>query len=277
MRSAMATTASTARVLSSADLGAFRLFHAVYPADLVLAPHTHDRPSLSLVMTGGFTERLPRHTVACGSSTLLYRAQNEEHANAFHHETACFRVEIDPHWMARYAESVPRLKTSSWFTGGSAARLGWRLFRELRRPDTVSPLAVEGLTLEMLSEMVRTRTRTRTEHRWLDRAREIIDGDYSRQFTLGELATSVGVHPTHLARAFRQRFGQTVCEYMRHRRIDAACRALVANDTPIAQIAADTGFSAQSHFCGLFRRLLGMTPSEYRTAFRDGGRLPLTR
>src|SRR5208283_175000 len=53
--------------------------------------------------------------------------------------------------------------------------------------------------------------------------------------------------------------------YVMRRRIEHAKRRLARRDIPLKVVAADCGFSDQSHMTRLFRRLLGTTPAEYRT------------
>ena len=82
--------------------------------------------------------------------------------------------------------------------------------------------------------------------------------------SLEELATLADVHPAHLARTFKRLQGVSVGEYHRNLRVAAACQALRDPTRPIAEVAAEAGFSDQSHFTRMFRRLTGQTPGEFR-------------
>ena len=74
-----------------------------------------------------------------------------------------------------------------------------------------------------------------------------------RSPSLTELAAEAGVHPGHLARAFRQRFGLTVCQYSRSLRLEWAASQL-AGDATLVEVALQAGFADQSHFTREFRR-----------------------
>ena len=54
-------------------------------------------------------------------------------------------------------------------------------------------------------------------------------------------------------------------EFIRQRRIEFACDQLLQNQLPINQIALESGFYDQSHFTNAFKRVMGITPAEYRT------------
>jgi AraC family transcriptional regulator len=81
--------------------------------------------------------------------------------------------------------------------------------------------------------------------------------------SLADLAAEAGVHPAHLSRAFRRRFGMTVCEYSRKLRLEWAAARLI-EERSLAQIAVEAGFADQSHFTRSFRRHFGVTPGRYR-------------
>ena len=135
--------------------------------------------------------------------------------------------------------------------------------------DEVSPLVIESLAAEILAEVSR-RTIRDTERRppiWLKQARELLRARFSESLTLTAVAESVGVHPVHLARVFRQFYRCTTGEYMRQLRIEFAARELSTSDTPLVAIAAAAGFSDQSHFSRSFKDRTGLTPGEFRAGF----------
>jgi AraC family transcriptional regulator len=70
----------------------------------------------------------------------------------------------------------------------------------------------------------------------------------------------------HFLRKFRTEFGCPPHAYVMQRRIEHAKRQMARRDIPLKVVAADCGFSDQSHMTRVFRRLLGTTPAEYRNA-----------
>jgi AraC family transcriptional regulator len=81
-----------------------------------------------------------------------------------------------------------------------------------------------------------------------------------------DLAGVVQLRVFHFMRKFRSEFGYPPHAYVMRRRIEHAKRQLARRDTPLKVVAADCGFSDQSHMTRLFRRLLGTTPAEYRNS-----------
>jgi AraC family transcriptional regulator len=148
--------------------------------------------------------------------------------------------------------------------------LASRLYEEFRRADELSPLVLEGLTLELLAACARQPVRMPEPRppRWLATVLELLHAQFAERLTTAAIAESVGVHPAHLARVFRQCYGRTMGDYVRHLRIEYARRRLATSDAPLAEIALAAGFSDQSHFSNTFKRLLSESPAAFRKSVR---------
>jgi AraC family transcriptional regulator len=148
--------------------------------------------------------------------------------------------------------------------------LGMRIYQEFRLMDGATPLAIEGLMLELVARLSRQQNIAfePKRPRWLERARDILESDFHESISLTRVAEAVDVHPVHLARVFRKHFGCTPGEYVRHLRIDFACRELSQSKTSLVEIALAAGFAHQAHFSRVFKAQTGMTPSEFRTSLR---------
>jgi len=86
--------------------------------------------------------------------------------------------------------------------------------------------------------------------------------------SLDDLAEAVGLSKYHFSRRFRQRTGQSPYQFVIYERVRAARRRLRDSPRPLAQIALDVGFSSQSHFTRTFKQHVGVTPGQYRRAWR---------
>ena len=158
---------------------------------------------------------------------------------------------------------------------GALAR-GTSLPRVPRRESGASSLALEGLALEILAEVSRPQREPSESSapKWLLSARDMLHNRFADPLSLGEIARAVGVHPVHLARVFRHRYGCSLGEYLRRVRVRAACGQLASSERPLADIALEAGFWDQSHFTRLFRQRLHMTPGEFRREFHGARGVP---
>jgi AraC-like DNA-binding protein len=85
-----------------------------------------------------------------------------------------------------------------------------------------------------------------------------------RNISLEELSSFSGLSPYHFLREFRKHCGLPPHAYQLQERIHAA-KKFLAEGRPIAQVAADTGFSDQSHFTRKFKTFVGATPRQYQS------------
>ncbi|MBX3118937.1 MAG: helix-turn-helix transcriptional regulator [Fimbriimonadaceae bacterium] len=99
---------------------------------------------------------------------------------------------------------------------------------------------------------------------WLASARQWLDEHYLEPVQLATCANAIGSHPSHLARAFRAAFGQTVGDYIRDRRLEWAFDQLRKNDRKVSEIAVSAGFADHAHFSRVFKERYGKPPSDYR-------------
>ena len=81
-----------------------------------------------------------------------------------------------------------------------------------------------------------------------------------------DLARLIDLSESHFSRAFKSSVGVPPHSYITRRRIELAREMMCASDQALAQIAIVCGWSDQSHFCRVFRRVVGLSPDEWRRA-----------
>lgn len=79
-----------------------------------------------------------------------------------------------------------------------------------------------------------------------------------------EIARVFGYHPVYLGELFRRVTGKTLHEAVMEEKIALGCRWLTRTDSPVAEIAESCGFCSRTHFCTVFKKKLGVSPTEYR-------------
>ncbi len=83
-----------------------------------------------------------------------------------------------------------------------------------------------------------------------------------RDVSLSELATACGSSPFHLARAFTAQFGLPPHAYLNNLRVMHAKRMIRAG-VRLAEVAYAVGYCDQSHLNRRFKKIVGVTPSQY--------------
>lgn len=111
---------------------------------------------------------------------------------------------------------------------------------------------------------------TWTNPQVLQAVRAIDDRYWDSELTLRSLAREVGVSSEHLCRVLRRQTGGTFVALLRRARVGAACRLLTATSLCMKEIAAHVGFSSPNRFARDFKKVCGVTPSEYRVGALRG-------
>ena len=256
---------------ASWQLAAATLSESVYPANLMMPVHQHEPAYFGIVLRGAYTETVASRTRHCKQLTTVFHPPGESHSVAFHNtDVRVFRIELGESSHERIQDYASFPDETVEFQGGLLASLALRLYNEYRNRDGWSPLAIEGLLLEIVAEMSRHNAKEsdRKIPRWLEQVKETLASKLTETPSLAELARDVGVHPVHLAREFRKRFDCTIGEFVRRLRIEMACEQIARSDAPMAEIALALGFFDQSHFSNTFKRFTGMTPATYRASCR---------
>jgi len=151
--------------------------------------------------------------------------------------------------------------------------LGWALKAEMDADYRSGRLYLESLGTAMaaclldrhssIARNARTQFQGMTGHR-LRQVLSYIEDNLGRELSLREIAGVAGVSVSHCNAAFRKAVGMPVHQYVIQRRVDRAKTLLGEGDLSISQIAAETGFSHQSHLAYHVRRLLGVSPLNLR-------------
>ena len=259
------------KTLYRGEFRGFLLADSAYAPDHRIPTHVHACPFFYLVTQGSLTETTGRRTTRGGPSTLIFHPAGEAHADHWHeHGGRCLHVEISAPRLAQLGEDALLLSEPAEFHGGRPAWLAHGIARELQAMDAAAALAVEGLILELLAEVARHPfpAQDRRPPPWLRTVHELLQARFAESLSLDEIAAAAGVHPAHLARAFRRHQRCTVGDYQRQLRVEYACRELARSDPSLIEIALDAGFVDQSHFTRTFKRRMGMTPGAFRAQFR---------
>lgn len=88
--------------------------------------------------------------------------------------------------------------------------------------------------------------------------------NYMRRLTLGEVAERVYVSPSYLSRLFSEELGTPFSDYLSKIRVDRSRVLLCDRNFSLAEIAELVGFSDQSYYCKVFKKITGKTPKVYR-------------
>lgn len=97
---------------------------------------------------------------------------------------------------------------------------------------------------------------------------EYINLHFAEEISLRQLSALVFLSPSYFSRVFKLYTGQTVTDYIQRVRAYNARTQLLNTDLSVAAIAEANGYSDPKYFTRIFRRILNVSPAEYRAQMR---------
>lgn len=89
-------------------------------------------------------------------------------------------------------------------------------------------------------------------------------GNLTKKLKLHDIASETSLSASHFSRLFLNRTGHSPIDYFIQLKIQRACRLIDNNSWSIAEVAREMGFDDQFYFSRVFRKVMGMSPAEYR-------------
>lgn len=90
--------------------------------------------------------------------------------------------------------------------------------------------------------------------------------NHMRDITLDSVAQAVHLSPSYFSRVFKEEMKQNFRAYLNSVRVEFSKMHLADEGIPLAQVAGLVGYQDQSYFTKVFKRLVGVSPGEYRRA-----------
>lgn len=194
-------------------------------------------------------------------------------------------VALSPDWLDNGAFAPSRgldrvrefgnrhLAQQSWEPSARAQALAYQIAHPPGFTDAFRNLYLEARTVEFAAEALAaiarepalpSATLAAREHRRLRELTAWLDSRAAETLTLDEIARKAAMSPAALQRAFRAFSGQTLFEYLRARRLDAARLALERDGASVAEAAEIAGYAGAHNFATAFKRRFGCSPRGLR-------------
>ena len=96
-------------------------------------------------------------------------------------------------------------------------------------------------------------------------AKDYIESHSAEKFSLQVLSEALFINGSYLLRLFKSRTGQTLLGYHNRVRCAKAQALLRGADMSISEVGEAVGFVSSAHFSHVFKKITGITPTEYRS------------
>lgn len=102
------------------------------------------------------------------------------------------------------------------------------------------------------------------DHQIIEAALEYVNKHFDEKISLADVANELNFSKNYLCYLFKTETGYRFCEYINIQRVNKAKKLMKLNDRSLGFISCTCGFSSQSHFSITFKKMVGMSPKDYR-------------
>lgn len=151
----------------------------------------------------------------------------------------------------------------------TAYTLGERYAQRIERSSSIAELGqISPMIRQDYCLRVKNLSVPKIENPHIYKATKYIHENIYTKITVSDLADFVGIEPEYLSALSRSNLGCTMAQYISKRKISEAKKLLRFTEKSLMEISTLLLFSSQSHFQRQFKKIRGITPSEYRKKYR---------
>jgi AraC family transcriptional regulator len=250
------------KVLAGRSVGGFCVTHFTQASLLKVGRHFHEDATLCVLLRGAASDAFQSKTVESYPGGVIFRPPQEVHSHRYGSSGAvALVIEVPWGWLQAHAS----LRSLSELRFGQRAHAlvdSAQLIGQLR-DDNVSEPELEESCLALLS-LFEPEALCACDSEGLRRVRALLEDDFVQNHSLAELARIASLHPAYLVNAFRKRYGCSIGQFRRRRRVALSLNKLWNTDAPISAVAQESGFYDQSHCANEIRRYTRQTPVQLR-------------
>lgn len=236
----------------------------------------HRQHCVAIVRSGSFRYRTTQGSAVLAPGSLLLGNRGacfecgHEHAAGDH----CLSFQFEPAWLEGIVAAVPGVRQADFARAHlpplpALAGLVAEAEIAVGEPERLEDIALRlaGAVTSVLSgEKPRIEAPSARDQRRITRSLRHIEAHCEEALSLDELARQAVMSPYHFLRTFRALVGMTPHQYVLRTRLHRAALLLRRTDQPVAGIAFDCGFGDLSTFNRRFKRIMGESPGDYRSA-----------
>ena len=104
---------------------------------------------------------------------------------------------------------------------------------------------------------------------YIRQARTTLEENFDKHITIPQLARQVGINEAKLKEGFRELYNQSIHNYLQQLRLEKAKQLLLTTEKSVTDITYEIGYSHVKHFTTLFKKVIGITPTEWRKKNRE--------
>lgn len=227
------------------------------------AIHYHENSHLSFIMQGGVLDKRKTWEIERVPGELMFFHAGEPHQTFIElFPTKNFNLAIEHEFLQANLATEAAIK-SAVERNPNAKFIMLKIYKELVSEDAFSDSSIKMLLLNLIHTNPESDSK-KPSSGWIKTVAELTRDKWNESLTLKDLSEAAGVHPITISKHFPKYFSCTFGEYMRRLKIEKSLYFLKDPSFSLTEIAAECGFSDQSHFIRTFKQLTGFLPNNYK-------------
>lgn len=214
-------------------------------------PHAHKNDYFSILLAGEYVENFRNESILIKPGDIVYRSSHHIHKNEFVTDTvSCINIEISH-----------REKEDFFLYTNDNKAYFYQLIVDflLNKSFAADPGFFIDPPLPEHNQNLA----------WLIQVIGILHAEKDLFHTPHSLAQRVYVHPNYLARAFKEKTGETIGTYQLKIKLNHAVHQLLNTPKTISDISFDNGFYDDAHFIRSFKKAYHISPLQFRKLLKS--------
>jgi AraC-like DNA-binding protein len=231
--------------------------------------------SVAVPTAGVYVQHLPRQDLVGTVGVALLQNRGDVHRTT--HPAACGDRIIELSLSDPAAEPFTRPRTNGFprrvVRVPPVLDLEIRLFARRAKDQPPTSLELDDWAEALLERLLvpqRTDHLSARQRTIVDSALEYLGWHFAEDADLPTVAAAVGSSPHHLSRLFHRGVGSTLSRHRTELRLRAAIERIENGAADLSAVASDVGFFDHAHLTRTFRKALGTTPTQIRSALGNG-------
>lgn len=143
------------------------------------------------------------------------------------------------------------------------------LLKPFRYEDLADCIRKVKLRLHKMDEetsrtVLLTEEEVQAKNLYIRQAIAFVHDHYAQECSVTDVAEKLNISEAYFCRLFKKETGYTFVRYLTHYRIHVAAGLLASLPMKVNEAAEQVGFPDANYFSSTFRRIMGVTPSEYQ-------------
>lgn len=146
-----------------------------------------------------------------------------------------------------------------------------KIVEEHTGPDTMSVPLCKALSMDIIIRLIRQNKssedmRPGENSMFQKTIITYLEKHLNEEITVGDMAEAMGYSESHFRALFRKVSDISPVQFLQHLRIETAQRLIRERRLTLTEIAFEVGFNSSQYFSNVFKKQVGLSPREYRSA-----------